>query len=108
TENFLSGLRTISDNARLIASRAAGPIEIASIAAAAVGVVPQALAALGDELLPDYVQLTSTFAESVVQAVIARTADIGIASLPLDHPGIEVHWVAEVPSFAVVAASDPL
>lgn len=107
-ENFLSGLRTISEKARMIAEGAARPIELAAIPAAAVGIVPQALARLGEAALPGHVHLHSMPSESVVQAVIARTADLGIASLPLDNPGIDIHWIAEVPCVAVVAADDPL
>lgn len=107
-ELFLSGLRTISERARAIATARATPIEVASIPAIAASIVPLALSDLPVDQFPDHVHLQSTSAENVVQAVVARTADIGIASLPLDNPGVDVHWVGEVPCVAVVAANDPL
>jgi DNA-binding transcriptional LysR family regulator len=47
-------------------------------------------------------------AENVVQAVLARSADFGISSLPLEHPGLDVHWVADAPCVVALAKSDPL
>src|SRR5690606_9695839 len=37
-----------------------------------------------------------------------RGADIGIASLPLDHPGLEVQWIAEAACVCVLREDDPL
>ncbi|MBP2549260.1 DNA-binding transcriptional LysR family regulator [Neorhizobium galegae] len=107
-ELFLSGLRTISERARKIESSQAKAIELASIPAIAAGIVPLALQDLPAELFPAHVHVQSIASESVVQAVVARTADVGIASLPLDNPGVDVHWIGEVPCVAVVAAGDPL
>lgn len=107
-ELFLSSLRTISEKARHIANVQARPIELAAIPALAASIVPLALQDLPPEFFPQHVHLQSIASEHVVQAVVARTADVGIASLPLDNPGIDVHWVGEVPCVAVVAADDPL
>lgn len=107
-ELFLSGLRTISERARSISAAAARPIEIASIPALSASLIPMALSQLADNLLPEHIHLLSTSAENVVQAVAARSADIGVASLPLDNPGIDLHWVGEVPCVAVVSETDPL
>jgi DNA-binding transcriptional LysR family regulator len=107
-ELFLSGLRTISERARGIAGAEARAIEIASIPAIAAGIVPRALDMLPKQLMPRHVHLKSTAPENVVQAVVARTADVGIASLPLDHPGIDIHWIGEVPCVAVVSSHDEL
>jgi DNA-binding transcriptional LysR family regulator len=107
-EVFLSGLRTISETAEKIAEGAPMPIQVAAIPALATSLLPAALAGLPAAVLPDHIHLQSTSAENVVQAVMARTADIGLASSPLDNPGVEVHWQAEVPCHAVVAADHPL
>lgn len=107
-ELFLSGLRTISERARGIGAAAPRPIEIASIPALSASLLPLALSNLPKELLPDHIHLQSTSAENVVQAVVARSADIGIASLPLDNPGIDVHWIGEAPCVGVVSETDVL
>lgn len=106
-EMLLSGLRTISERARKIGEATARPIEIASIPSLAASIVPLALAALPAPL-PSHIHLQTTASENVVQAVVARTADLGLASLPLDNPGAEVHWLAEVPCVAAVADTHPL
>lgn len=107
-ELFLNGLRTISERAREIANASARPIEVASIPAIAASIVPRALTLLPEHVFPDHVHLQSIASENVVQAVVARTADVGIASLPLDNPGVDVHWIGEVPCVAVVSVADEL
>jgi len=107
-EVFLSGLRAISDKADAIARTAPPSIEIASVAALASSVLASALAKIGTELLPNNIHVQSISADNVVQAVAARTADLGLASWPFDNPGVEVHFQAEVPCRAVVAIEHPL
>lgn len=107
-ELILSGLRTITEKAETIASGAAEPITIASVPALATGLLPAALAALPKALFPDHIHVQSISSENVVQAVIARTADIGLASAPMDNPGVEVHWQAEAACHAVVSIDHPL
>jgi DNA-binding transcriptional LysR family regulator len=107
-EIFLSGLRAISDRAEAIGGEAALPIQIASVPALASSLLPGALARIDQANLPGKVHIQSISAENVVQAVIARTADIGLASWPLDNPGVDVHWQAEVQCTAVVSIDHPL
>lgn len=102
-EVILGGLRTLSERARGIARAVPQPVEIASLPSLASSIVPRALAGLSPEDLPGSIHLRSTAAETIVQAVADRTADIGLTSLPLDNPGVEVHWTAEVPCVAVVS-----
>lgn len=107
-ELFLSGLRTISEGARKIASGSVRPIEVAAVPALAASILPRALNALPPEALPRHIHVKSTASENVVQAVLARSADIGIASLPLDNSGLEVHWIGEAPCVAVVSETHEL
>lgn len=107
-ELFLSGLRTISERARHISEQTVGAIEIASIPSIAASILPHALAALPSEMLPNHVHLQTMASENVVQAVVARTADLGIVSLPVDNSGVELHWVGEVPCVAVVSQDSDL
>jgi len=107
-ELYLAGLRTIGERARAIGAMAPRPLAVAAVPALAATILPAALADLEAQALPDRVHLRSTTSETVVQAVVARTADLGIASLPFEHPGLEVHWVGEVSCVAVVGAGDAL
>lgn len=107
-EVFLSGLRAIGDRAEAIEKSEQLPIQIAAVPALASSLLPSTLANIPPELLPNKIHIQSISSENVVQAVIARTAEIGIASWPLDNPGIEVHWQAEVQCNAVVSVDHPL
>jgi DNA-binding transcriptional LysR family regulator len=106
-ERVLVSLQQIRARATAIAREEPGPVEIAAIPALAAGLVPAALARLSDAL-PKELHLHSVSAEQVVQAVLSQRAELGLASLPVDHPGLETHWVGEAPCVAVVRADDPL
>jgi len=105
---FLSGLRAIGDRAEAIGKSAQLPIQIAAVPALASSLLPATLANIPPNVLPAKVHIQSISSENVVQAVIARIAELGIASWPLDNPGVEVHWQAEVQCNAVVSFDHPL
>ncbi len=107
-ERLLVGLKHASDRAAAIATGELRAIEIAAIPALSTGLVPRALAKLDPALLPRQIHLRSTSAEQVVQSVLSQTSDFGVASLPIEHPGLEVHWIAEAPCVAALASDDPL
>lgn len=106
-ERVLVSLQQLRARAAAIGDGAPGPIEIAAISALAAGLVPAALARLPAEL-PAEIHLHSLSAEQVAQAVLSRRAELGLASLPVDHPGLETHWVGEAPCVAVLPEGDPL
>ncbi|RWP58605.1 LysR family transcriptional regulator [Mesorhizobium sp.] len=107
-ERHLASLTHIRERANAIGLDEPASLTIAATPSLAAGVLPQAIAALAPDLLPRHLHVQALAAENVVQAVLARSADFGIASLPLEHPGLEVHWVADAPCVVAVAASDPL
>lgn len=107
-ERLLTGLRHIRERAEAIANSGSAPIEVAATQTLAGGLVPMALAGLDPADMPARVHLRSSSAEQVVQSVLARTADIGVASLPIDHPGLEMHWIGEASCVAAVAADSEL
>lgn len=107
-ERFLSGIGHLRERARTIAEKEPQPIEIVAIPAFASGIIPLALAALPERLLPRKIHLRSLPAEAAVQSVLARTADFCVTSLPADQPGLEVHGVFQGPCVAAVAEGDPL
>ena len=106
-ERALVSLQQMCAHAAAIAGDTPSPIGIAAIPALAAGLVPAALARLGDAL-PGEVHLQSHPADEAVRAVLARRADIALASLPVDHPELETHWIAEAPCVVALPASDPL
>ncbi|WP_323991740.1 LysR family transcriptional regulator [Nguyenibacter sp. L1] len=107
-ERFLSGLRHIKERADAIAFGEPQPFEIASIPAFTATIAPFALARIPPGRLPRKIFLHTMMAENVVQAVSSGTAELGISSLPLDHPGVDVHWIGSAACVAVVSDSDPL
>jgi DNA-binding transcriptional LysR family regulator len=107
-ERHLSSLTHIRERANSIGLDEPTSLTIAATPSLAAGVLPQAIAAVAPDLLPRHLHVQALAAENVVQAVLARSADFGIASLPLEHPGLEVHWVADAPCVVALAASDPL
>ncbi len=107
-ELLLGGLRTISQSCRHIETAAGRAMEITAVPELAASLAPLALARLPEPLFPNEVHIRSTSCENVIAAVLARTADIGLVTLPVDHAGLETHWIGEVSHVAVLRHDDPL
>lgn len=107
-ERHLVGLAHIRKRAEAIGLDEPPTLTIAGTPSLAAGVLSQALAAVAPELLPRHLHVQALAAENVVQAVLARSADLGIASLPLEHPGLDLHWIADAPCVVAVGTNDPL
>jgi DNA-binding transcriptional LysR family regulator len=107
-ESALLGIRNIRQRAQHIAQEENHQIKLVAISALALGLLPAALARLPDSLRPQQIQLQSMSPENVVQAVLSKTMDLGAVSLPLEHRGLDIHWIGEAPCVAVLPASSEL
>ncbi|MBX5166005.1 LysR family transcriptional regulator [Rhizobium sp. NZLR1b] len=107
-ERHLASLLHIRERAEAIGREEPATLTVAATPSLAAGILPQALAAIPGDLIPRHLHIQALAAENVVQAVVARSADLGISSLPLEHPGLEIHWIAEAPCVVAIAADDPL
>ncbi|MGL3107140.1 LysR family transcriptional regulator [Bradyrhizobium sp. BR 1432] len=107
-ERLLMGLKHIRQRANAIGAGVLPVLSVAAIPALAAGFVPAALAALERELLPSQVHVQALSAENVVQSVLSQSVDFGLASLPVQHPGLDVQWVCQVPCVACLATDHPL
>lgn len=107
-ERLVTGIGRVHERARAIATEDALPIEIVAIPAFAGGFVPLALSRIPQDTLPARLHVRSAPAEIAIQSVLARTADLCVASLPAEQPGLETHTLAQAPCVAAVATSDPL
>jgi len=107
-ERHLAGLTHIRERAEAIGLDEPATLTIAATPSLAAGILPRALAAVSPDLIPRHLHVQALAAENVVQAVLARSADFGISSLPLEHPGLEIHWIAEAPCVVAIGADDPL
>lgn len=106
-ELILTGLRALSDRARRLSKKKPSGLQVAAIPSISSALVPLALKGLDLDLLMGTVAIQTVPAESVVQAVLSRMADVGIASLSLENPGLEVHWRVSFPCVAVVGLEHP-
>lgn len=84
------------------------PLVLAATSAVAVGLLPQALRQVEQQTGPAPVRLQTGSPERVVQTVMAGAAQLGAASLPLEHRGLQVLWIGQAPCVAVLAENDPL
>ncbi|WP_310148643.1 LysR family transcriptional regulator [Bosea sp. BE125] len=107
-ERLFFGLKHIRERAAAIGAGVLPAIELAATPALAAGIVPDALAAMDPALLPRQIHIEALAAEGVVQQVLSQSADFGLATLPIEHPGLDVHWIGEAPCLAAMAESDPL
>lgn len=107
-ERALAGLRQIHERAAEIARGDAQPLVLAATSALAVGLLPQALKRVETQTGAAAVQLRTASPEQVVHAVLTGTVQLGASSLPLEHRGLQVHWIAQLACVAVLPQDDPL
>lgn len=107
-EPVIAWLRQLRERADTIAQERPRSLTVAAIAAFSAGMLPAALARLGPDALPDHIHIRAASAEQVVQTVATQGCEIGVTSLPVDHPALDTHWIGEAPCVAAVAADDPL
>lgn len=107
-ERVLAGLRHLRRRADEIARREPAPLWVAATSALAVGLLPQALARVEAAQGPRPLQLRTAAPEAVLQAVLGGGAQLGASSLPLEHRGVELQWIGQLPCVALLPADDPL
>jgi DNA-binding transcriptional LysR family regulator len=111
-ERSLIGLDAIRASARAIGRDEPMPLRIVATPALAAALAPRAIAKLaqtpGHEHTRGDTQLRSVSTEQAVRALLSRAADVGIATLPLDHAALDVHYIIDAPCVAVLHRDDPL
>jgi len=106
-ENALAGVQQVRRHARNLSRGENLELRLAATPALAAGLIPLALAKLADNG-PQPINLRSMAAEQVVHAVLSKTVDLGVVSLPLEHRGLQVHWIGEAACLAVFPEHWPL
>lgn len=107
-ERALAGLRRIHERSAEIARGEAQPLLLAATSALAVGLLPQALKRVEAQTGAAAVQLRTASPEQVVHAVLSGAVQLGASSLPLEHRGLQVHWIVQLACVAVLPQHDPL
>lgn len=107
-ERALGSLQQIHLRAADIAKGRAQPLLLAATSALAVGLLPHALKSVQAQNGAAPIHLRSASPEQVVHAVLSGAVQLGASSLPLEHRGLEVHWIGQMPCVAVLPKDDPL
>lgn len=101
----LSGLAT---RARAIAAGKDRMLQVAATSAIATALIPSALAGFQIEKLPSEIHVAQYLPNVVAQEVLARGAEIGFSSMPLDVPGLELVRLYSANDVAALPEGDPL
>lgn len=104
-ETALISLQQIRLRANEIWKQEKSPLMIAATPSMSSGLLPAALARLS---LSDSVQILSDSAEQTAHAIITGQAELGISSLPLEHQGVQVHWIGQSRCVLALREDDPL
>lgn len=104
----LSSLRHLEKRAGDIAQSKPQPLRLAATAALAAGLLPQAIARVEAESGVRAMQVRTVSPEQVLHAVLTGSAQLGLTSLPLEHRGLDVHWIGQANCVVALAEDDPL
>lgn len=104
-ETALSSLQQIRLRANEIWKEEKTPLLIAATPSMSSGLLPTALARIS---LDDAVQILSDSAEQTAHAIITGQAELGVSSLPLEHQGVQVHWIGQSRCVLALREDDPL
>lgn len=104
-ETALISLQQIRLRANEIWKEEKTPLLIAATPSMSSGLLPTALARLR---LDDAVQILSDSAEQTAHAIITAQAEVGISSLPLEHQGVQIHWIGQSRCVLALREDDPL
>ena len=109
-EHALQSLQQIRRRASEIEHGVKRPLHLLATSALAAGLLPAALARLEASGLDavSQIHLRSASPERVAHGVLTGSAQLGVTSLPLEHRGLQVHWIAEAPCVAVLPEDDAL
>lgn len=104
----LSSLSHIQVRAREIAQGKQEPLRLAATSALSAGLLPYAIAQAEVSGGVRAMQVRSVSPEQVLHAVLTGSAQLGLTSLPLEHRGLNVHWIGQASCVIAVAADDVL
>lgn len=107
-ERALASLQQIRGRAEEIARGQAKPLLLAATSALAAGLLPDALKRIESQTAGTRIQVRSASPERVVHAVLSGAAQLGATSLPLEHRGLNVHWIGQAPCVVALPEDDAL
>lgn len=106
-DRSLAGLRRIDARAAELQRSAQGHLTVGAISALATGLVPRTLARMSRAGVDPDISLWTGDAETVIQWVLDRRVDVGLASLPVDHLGIRTECLIAAPCVCLLPPGHP-
>lgn len=105
---LLMSFAGLAARAKMIAAGKGRILQIATTSAIGTGLIPQAMAELGDSGLPHETHVGQFLASIVAQEVRNGRVDLGFSSLPLDVPGLDVLRLYSAPTVVALREDDSL
>ena len=102
TERFLSNAESLEEAARNLRGRSTLHTRIVSMPALAYGLLPQAMARVRDSTDRLAIIVDVRRRAEISRWIAGRQFDLGLASLPVDYPGIVARRLAVTHAYAVV------
>ncbi|HEY0212889.1 MAG TPA: LysR family transcriptional regulator [Paenirhodobacter sp.] len=102
---LLAAFSRLAENARSLAAGHARPLRLVATAAVAGGLLPAALAQV--DLISE-IHLAQTRPTGVTHDLRTGMADLGFASLPIDHQGLEILRLYSAPAAMALRPDDVL
>ena len=107
-ERSFSGLRQIDKTARRIGRRAGGRLRIVTLPVFTLAPLPRVTTCLLADCRRIWLSVQTRPPEGVIEGVASRQFDLGLATLPLEHPDVETALVARVPFQCILHPDHPL
>ncbi len=107
-EKAFSGIENVIATARDIGNIAAGSLRVAAVPSLAQGVLRDVLGRFVKEMPSLSVSFEVRSHRVVVDLVASRGADIGIGTLPVNHPGIVTEVLSRPRAVCILPANHPL
>jgi len=101
-ERAFTGIDSIREVAREIGGARRSTLRVTSMPATSVSVLPIAAEIMTRDRPDTNLSLEVRSSGWVVQSVLGRQSDIGIAGLPLDHPGLRIAFIAAAPCVCIL------
>ena len=106
-ERALNSVSDVMARAQMLAHNPVRPLRIASVSSAAFGLLPRAWNTLDPQTRGEMiVEIASP--DLVRSHVRSGAVDIGIGSLPVEHPDLQICWMGAAPCVLAVRRCDPL
>lgn len=107
-ERARDGVQRVNELAQALAEQRAGDLRVACSPSLAQSLVPRALARFGTEHPQVTIRLRSSLVERLVPEVLNDEVEVGVCSVPAEHPNLSVTSLCVGRMVAIVPRDSPL